>query len=67
MAYEVINALFYEKKPLFELIRPSQEWRPLLEANNKLVKEAHRYGMYNFQQRNDIEMNSNSNQFAQKY
>jgi len=55
MIYEVVNALYFDKKPLIELIKPSKEWRPLLEANNQLVKNVHsNIGMLN---RLDIEMN----------
>ena len=67
MAYEIINALFFEKKSLIELIKPSKEWRPLLEANNRKVKEAHGNHMYNNDHRHDIEMNLRSNESTQKY
>ena len=65
MVYELVNALYFDKKPLIELIKPSKEWRPLLEANNQLVKNVHsNNGMLN---RLDIEMNYGLNATTQKY
>ena len=54
MAYEVINALFFDKKSLISIIKPSKEWRPLLNENNQKVIDAHKLGKYHT---SDIEMN----------
>ena len=47
MAYALIDAKFINKQPLINLIKPSKEWRPLLNENHQLVLDAHVTGIFN--------------------